>query len=127
LDEWNRMRTDLWELFERFSRHEIEILTQAYPRDAAGQLPGLDTEPATFHQLCVGLAMYRNEFPLVNLPASMTDGLGDFSLDAIALMLGPDPVSPPTRPMSCSTPPRTGRCAYFSCRPSGGRKSTRRR
>ena len=86
------MRTDLWELFERFSRHEIEILTQAYPRDAAGQLPGLDTEPATFHQLCVGLAMYRNEFPLVNLPASMTDGLGDFSLDAIALMLGPDPV-----------------------------------
>ena len=86
------MRTDLWEFFERFSRHEIEILTQAYQRDTDGQLPVLNTEPETFHQLCVGLAMHRNEFPLVNLPASMTDGLGDFSLDAIALMLGPDPV-----------------------------------
>ncbi len=86
------MRKDLWGFYERFCRHEIEVLAQAYPRDADGRLPVLDTEPKTFHQLCVGLALYRSDYALVNLPASMTDGYGDFSLDAIAVMLGPDPV-----------------------------------
>ena len=86
------MRKDLWDFFERFSKHEIEVLAQAYPRGADGRLPLLDTEAKTFHQLCVGLALYRNDFALVNLPASMTDGYGDFSLDAVAVMLGDDPV-----------------------------------
>ena len=86
------MRRDLWNFYERFCRHEIEVLAQAYPRDAHGRLPVLDTEAKTFHEMCVGLALYRHNFALVNLPASMTDGYGDFSLDAIAVMLGPDPV-----------------------------------
>lgn len=85
------MRKDLWGLFERFCRHEIEVLAQAYPRDAAGRLPDLDTSPKAFHEMSVGLAMYRGDFPLVNLPASMTDGFGDFSIDAIALMYGAEP------------------------------------
>ena len=120
------MRTDLWELFERFSGTRSRS-HPAYPRDAAGQLPGLDTEPATFHQLCVGLAMDRNEFPLVNLPASMTDGLGDFSLDAIALMLGPDPVFSADEADELLDAAEDRTLRIFSCRPSGGRKSTRRR